>query len=38
MLFLFFLNELGNTGKSTGSDGNMKFSTGTVDFKVLVMH
>lgn len=35
MLFLLFLNELGDTGKSTDSDVNNEFSTGTINFQVL---
>lgn len=38
MLFLLFLNELGDTGKSIDSDVNDEFITGTVDFMVPVMH
>lgn len=35
---LFLLAELGKTGKSTDSDVNDEFNTGTVDFKVPVVH
>ena len=38
MLFLLFLNELGETGKSTDSDVNDEFITGTLDFMVPARH
>lgn len=37
MLFLLFLNELGDTEKSTHSDVNDEFIIGTVDFMVPVL-